>query len=106
MRSATFVLDGIGNNNVDVEGLAFALDTPPPVSRRSIRDAHPTPAFWEKRLQAIENKGRESEKERQEVLRGGKSLMDRGLEGAERNGSARFTQDNTRNRTTDRNVCQ
>jgi len=93
VRSATFVLDGVGNNAVDVEGLAFALDTPPPV-------------FWEKRLQAIENKGWRPKKERQEISRGGKFLMDRGLEGAGRNGSVRFVRDNTRNHTTDLDVCQ
>jgi hypothetical protein len=30
--------------------------------------------FWEKRLQAIENKGSECEKERQEKARGGKLM--------------------------------
>jgi hypothetical protein len=63
VRSATFVLDGVGNNAVDVEGLAFALDTPPP-------------GILQKSAQAIENKGWRSKKERQEVLRGGKFLKD------------------------------
>jgi hypothetical protein len=27
------------------------------VSRRSIRDAHPTPAFWKKRLDLLDSKG-------------------------------------------------
>ena len=53
--------DGIGNSAMDVEGLAFGLDTPPRV-------------FWGKRLQAIEKKGGESKKERQEISRGGKLL--------------------------------
>ena len=41
----------------------------------------PPPVFWAKRLQAIENKERRSEKERQEISRGGKLLKDGGLEG-------------------------
>jgi hypothetical protein len=50
--------DGIGNNDMAVEGLAFGVDTPPWV-------------FWGKRLRAIEKKGGESKKERQEIaLRG------------------------------------
>jgi hypothetical protein len=36
----------------------------------------PPSVFWEKRLQAIENKERRSEKERQEISRGGKFLKD------------------------------
>ena len=36
----------------------------------------PPPVFWEKRLEAIENKGRLPEKERQEISRGGKLLKD------------------------------
>ena len=39
---------------------------PTRVPRRSIGDT-PPPVFWEKRLQAIENKGRESEKESKEA---------------------------------------
>jgi hypothetical protein len=35
------------------------------VSRRTVRDT-PTPGVWEKRLQAIENKGNECRKERKE----------------------------------------
>jgi hypothetical protein len=41
--------------------------------------AHVPPVFWEKRLQAIENKGREPGKERQEKIRGGKLLKTCGL---------------------------
>jgi hypothetical protein len=29
----------------------------------------PPPGFWQKRLQAIENKGRDTQKERQEAVR-------------------------------------
>jgi len=39
----------------------------------------PTPPLCEKRLQTIENKRRESEKERQEKQRGGKILKTNGL---------------------------
>src|SRR5579864_9061139 len=39
----------------------------------------PPPVFWQKSLQAIENKGWESKKERQERQRGGKSLWTKGL---------------------------
>jgi hypothetical protein len=39
---------------------------PPGVSRTSIRDT-PPPVFWEKRLQAVENKGEEWEKENKEA---------------------------------------
>ena len=115
--------DGIENNARDGEGLAFGLDTPPRVSRSSIsgtrslrrlpprvqrpdRDARPTPAFWGKRLQAIEKKGGESKKERKEILRGGKLLKDRGLESERRRGPGRSVRDNTRNHTTDLDVCQ
>ena len=45
-----------------------------PVSRRSIRDAHPTPTFCEKSPQAIEDKGQGLQKERKEISRGGKLL--------------------------------
>jgi len=47
-------------------------------SWRNDRAARGTPprAFWEKSAQAIENKGRRSEKERQEIPRGGKLLKD------------------------------
>ena len=77
----------------------------PPRVQKSDRDTPPR-VFWKKSAQAIENKGRESKKERQEVLRGGKSLMGRGLEGARRNGSVRFVRNNTRNGTIDLDVCQ
>jgi hypothetical protein len=50
--------------------------TPPPrVSRSCVRDAPPpTPAFWQKSLEVIENKGRRAEKEGKERKRVGKSL--------------------------------
>ena len=35
---------------------------------------YPTPMFWGKRLQTIENKGQENEKESKEKPRGGKLL--------------------------------
>ena len=57
-----------------VEGRARS--THPPLSHKSIRDAHPTPAFCKKSPQAIENKGRECEKERQERIRAGNPLKE------------------------------
>ena len=50
----------------------------------------PLPVFWGKRLQAIENKERRSEKEGQEISRGGKLLKERGLEEERTHGLARF----------------
>jgi hypothetical protein len=38
------------------------------------RGVYPPPCFWQKRLQALENKGSEREKERQERIRGGTPL--------------------------------
>ena len=43
----------------------------------------PTPCFWQKRLQSVENKGQEREKERQESSRGGKRLEGKEIEEAE-----------------------
>jgi hypothetical protein len=51
--------------------------------------------FCKKRLQAIENKGRELEKEGQEISRGGKLLKDLGLDEERRIGLARSVRDNT-----------
>ena len=51
------------------EDAELSRDTPPPV-------------FLEKRLQAIEKKGWRSEKERQEISRGGKLLRNWDLDGA------------------------
>jgi hypothetical protein len=45
---------------------------------RCRRGTH-TPVFWQKRLQAAENKGSEGEKEGQEKARGGKLLRGRDL---------------------------
>ena len=45
----------------------------------------PPRVFWQKRLQAIENKGNDLQKERQESLRGGKTLRRKEL--AESRGS-------------------
>jgi len=66
----------------------------------------PPPAFCKKRLQAIENKERRSEKERQEISRGGKLLKERGLEEKRTNGLVRFVRDNTAQGITDLDVCQ
>ena len=71
-----------------------------------MRDGTPPRVFWGKRLQAIEKKGGESKKERKEILRGGNLLKNRGLEAERRRGPARFVRDNTRNHTTDLDVCQ
>jgi hypothetical protein len=43
----------------------------------------PPPVFWQKRLQSIENKGKELEKERQESSRGGKRLEAKEIEEVE-----------------------
>jgi hypothetical protein len=42
---------------------------------------YPPPCFWQKRLQALENKGSECEKERQERIRGGSPLKIKELAG-------------------------
>jgi hypothetical protein len=48
-----------------------------------LRDGDTPPrVFWKKRLQGIENKGQEREKERQESWRGGKRLDGKEIEGA------------------------
>src|SRR5258707_12417390 len=52
----------------------WSLRRLPPRVQRPDRDTPPPPAFLEKRLQAIENKGTECEKERKERQRGGKLL--------------------------------
>jgi hypothetical protein len=43
----------------------------------------PPRVFWKKRLQSVENKGQEREKERQESSRGGKRLEIKEIEEAE-----------------------
>jgi hypothetical protein len=55
---------------IDKSAMAHAAEDAE-VSRR-----YHTPVFLEKRLQAIENKERRSEKERQEISRGAKLLRD------------------------------
>jgi hypothetical protein len=62
--------------------------------------------FCEKRLEAIENKGRRLEKERQEISRVRKLLEHRGLEVKGTGGSAKFVRDNTRKGNIDLDVCQ
>jgi hypothetical protein len=57
---------------------------------KEMRDGTPPRVFWGKRLQAIEKKGGESKKERQEISRGGKFLKNRGLEAEQRRGPARL----------------
>jgi hypothetical protein len=73
---------------------------------RGSRKGMPPPAFWGKMLQAIESKGRRLKKERQEILRGGKLLKDRGLEEERTNRLVRFARDNTAQHTTGLDVCQ
>ena len=83
------------------KGGAEVLSTPPPgcpvlhlrhgessstpVESPQTDRSTPPPVFCKKKLQAIENKGRESEKESQETVRGCKALMGRELK-AERPG--------------------
>ena len=81
---------------------------------RASRKGMPPPVFWGKRpakrpagkLQAIENNERRSEKEREEISRGGKPLKERGLKEERTNGLVRFVRDNTPQHTTDLDVCQ
>jgi len=57
--------------------LILKVDARPTESRiRASRKGMPPPAFWGKSPQAIENKELRSEKERQEISRGGKLLKD------------------------------
>ena len=57
----------------------------------------PPRVFWEKSAEVIENKGRESEKERQESLRVRKRKEVKEIEEVKKVRSARFVRDNTRN---------
>ena len=69
----------------------------------------PPPAFWKKRLEAIENKGRELKKEGEETQRGGKWKEVKEIEEVketEGENLARFVRDNTRYGTTYLDVCQ
>ena len=66
---------------------------------------HP-PVFLSKSPQAIENKGSECGKERQEGPRVRKQKEAKEIEEATGVRLARFVRDNTANDTTDLNVCQ
>jgi len=61
----------------------------------------PPRVFWEKSAEVIENKGRESKKERQESLRVRKRKEIKEIEEVREVRSARFVRDNTRNGTID-----
>ncbi len=70
------------------------------VQRASSRRGMPPRVFWEKSAEVIENKGRESEKERQESLRVRKQKEVKEIEEVkelEGEDPARFVRDNTRN---------
>jgi hypothetical protein len=64
----------------------------------------PPRVFCEKSAEVVENKGRESEKERQESLRVRKRKELKEIEEVEGEDPARFVRDNTRNGTID-SVC-
>src|SRR5260370_12607096 len=69
----------------------------------------PPRVFWEKSAEVIENKGRESEKERQESLRVRNRKEAKEIEEVrevEGGNPARFVRDNTRNGTKDSHVRQ
>src|SRR5713226_4228930 len=74
------------------------------VQRTSSRRGMPPRVFWEKSAEVIENKGRESEKERQESLRVRKRKEVKEIEEVREVRSARFVRVNTRNGTIDA-VC-
>src|SRR5713226_6970134 len=77
------------------------------VQRTSSGRGVPPRVFWEKSAEVIENKGRESEKERQESLRVRKRKEAKEIEEVkeiEGEDPARFVRDNTRNGTIDA-VC-
>src|SRR5258707_13511851 len=61
----------------------------------------PPRVFWEKSAEVVENKGRESEKERQESLRVRKRKERKEIEEIKGENPAGFVRDNTRNRTID-----
>ena len=71
------------------------------VQRTRSRRGMPPRVFWEKSAEVIENKGRDSEKERQESLRVRKRKERKEIEEVERANLARFVRDNTRNATID-----
>jgi hypothetical protein len=66
----------------------------------------PTPVFCKKRLQAIENKRRELQKESQEISRGCNLLKGRWLRLEWWMGLARLVRDNTRKLSTSLRLCQ
>ncbi len=69
----------------------------------------PPPVFCRKSPEVTENKGRESEKERKERKRVRKRKEVKEIEEVqevEGEIPARFVRDNTRNDTTDPNICQ
>src|SRR5713226_8632617 len=74
------------------------------VQRTSSGRGMPPRVFWEKSAEVIENKGRESEKERQESLRVRKRKEIKEIEEVREVRSARFVRVNTRNGTIDA-VC-
>src|SRR5712691_13249874 len=67
------------------------------VQRTSSRRGMPPRVFCRKSPEAVENKGRESEKERQESLRVRKRKEIKEIEEVREVRSARFVRDNTRN---------
>ncbi len=71
------------------------------VQRTSSRRGMPPRVFWEKSAEVIENKGRDSEKERQESLRVRKQKEVKEIEEVEGGNSARLVRDNTRNANID-----
>ena len=94
-----------GKDNAPLE--AWGKETQRAQSWRRDREegGMPPRVFCKKSPQAIENKERRSEKERQEILRGGNLLKDRGLDEERSDGSVRVVRDNTRQGATDLDVC-
>ena len=82
-----------------ISGTGSLCRLPPRVQRQD-RDAHPTPAFLSKSAEAIENKGRRTEKERQERKRVRKDKELKEIEEEDAKGSAGFVRHNTANHTT------
>ena len=66
----------------------------------------PPRVFCKKSPEAVENKGRESEKERKERLRVRKRKEAKEIEEVEERPATRSVRDNTRKGTTDLDVCQ
>src|SRR5712692_2206023 len=74
--------------------------------RTSSRGGMPPRVFCKKSPEAVENKGRESEKERKERLRVRKRKEAKEIEEVEERPATRSVRDNTRKGTTDLDVCQ